>query len=53
MVRFLGGFQDQVARLFTGRILRRQTDIKWEYTLVATERKEAVFDMMEAYIWRR
>ena len=33
MGQFLGGFQDQVARLLTGQLLRRRLDGKWEYTL--------------------
>ena len=28
--RFLGGLQDQVARRLTGRLPRKQIDIKWE-----------------------
>ena len=30
--RFLGGFQDQVARRLMGRLPWRKTDRKWEYT---------------------
>ena len=32
----LGGLQDQVERRFIGRLQRRRTDGKWEYTLAAT-----------------
>ena len=47
MVIFLGGFQDQVERRLTGRILQWKTDGKWEYTLAAMEREEAQSQMME------
>ena len=30
MVRFLGGFQDQVERRMTGRLPQQKTDGKWE-----------------------
>ena len=38
MGRDLGGFQDQVEILLTGRILRRKPDRKWNCTLVVTAR---------------
>ena len=49
----LGGFQDKVAIILTGRLLRRRTNGKWEYTLAAAAREEAVFKAMEEYIRRR
>ena len=36
----------------TGRLPRRQKDIKWEYNLEAAARKEAGFEAMEEYISR-
>ena len=45
-----GGFQDQVARRLTGRLPRRKTDRKWEYTLVSTASKEAGFQTIEECI---
>ena len=36
----------------TGRIPRRRTENKWEYTSAATAREEAGFQMMEEYIRR-
>ena len=50
MGRFLGGLHNQVAWKLTGRMPWRQEKRKWEYTLAATERAEAGFDMMEEYI---
>ena len=37
----------------TGRILQRQEDSIWEYTLTAAAREEAGFKAMGEYIWRR
>ena len=53
MGRALVMFQYQVARRLTGRLPRRKTDRKWEYTLAARARDEAGFQTMEEYIWRR
>ena len=54
MGRVLGGFQDQVARRLTGRLLRQKTDGKWEYTsAAAAAREEAGFQTMQEYIRRR
>ena len=47
-----GGFQDQVAQQLTGRLTQQKTERKWEYTLAATAREEAGFQMMEQYIRR-
>ena len=44
----LGGFQDQVTWRLTGRLLERQADGKWDYTLEEAERVEAGFDTMKA-----
>ena len=53
MGRVLGErFQYHVAQQLTGRIPRRHTDRKWEYTSVAAAREEAVFETIEEYIWR-
>ena len=52
MGRALGGFQDQVTRRLTGRILRQKTDRKWTYTSVTTAREEAGLQKMEEYIRR-
>ena len=38
MGRVLGGFQDQVAQRFTGRLLWRRVDSKWEYTSAVATR---------------
>ena len=46
MGRVLGGFQDQVARQLTGRILRKWNDRKRKYTLDAAAREEAGFKAM-------
>ena len=48
----LGGFQDQVARRLTGRLLRRKPGRKWVYTSAETAREEAGFLKMEDYIRR-
>ena len=53
MGRVLEGLQYQVASQLTVRIPRRCTDGKWEYTFVATEREESVFEVTEEYIWIR
>ena len=53
MGRFLGGFQDQVAQILTGRILQQKTDRKFDYTLTVLTREEARFEVMEEYIRRR
>ena len=53
MGQILGGFQYQVVRRLTGRLPRRWTDSKWEYTLAAVAREEAGFEEMEEYIQRR
>ena len=50
MGRALGGFQDQVARQMTGRLLWRKTDSKWWYTSAEMAREEAGFHTMEDYI---
>ena len=47
MVQVLWGFQDQVARRLTGRILRRRVDGKWEYTSAEAERIEVGFETMD------
>ena len=36
-----GGFQDQVAKILIGRLLRRQTDGKWGYTSAVEAIEEA------------
>ena len=46
MGRVLGGFQDQVARRLTGRLLRQKTDRKWEYTSEVMAREEAGFQIV-------
>ena len=51
MGRLLGGFQDHVARQFTGRLLRRHIDGKWKYISAAAAREEAGFEAIEEYIW--
>ena len=43
MVRALGGFQYQLTRRLTGRILRQKPDLKWGYTLVAAAREKTGF----------
>ena len=53
MGRVLGGFQEQVMRRLAGWILRRKPDGRWTYTLAATEREEAGFQIMEEYIRQR
>ena len=53
MGRVLEGFQDQVERQLTGRLPRRRTDGKWEYTPAAAAREEAGFKAVGEYIWRR
>ena len=53
MGRVLGGFQEQVMRRLAGWILRRKPDGRWTYTLAATEREEAGFQIMEEYIRKR
>ena len=53
MGRVLGGFRDQVVVQFTGKLLWRRTDGKWEYISAAAARDEAVFKAMEEYIRRR
>ena len=53
MGRALVGFQDQVAQRLTGRIPRRKTEKKWEYTYVVTAREEAEFHVMEGYIRKK
>ena len=45
-----GGFQDQVARRLTGRLPRRRTGGRWEYTSTETVIDEAGFDTMETFI---
>ena len=35
--RVLGGLQDEVARRLTGRLPRRRSDGRWEYTLEEAE----------------
>ena len=47
MVQVLSGFQEQVLRRLAGRLPRRRTDGKWEYTSSAVAREEAVFEAME------
>ena len=37
MVKALGGFQDQVERRLTGRLLQKKLDGKWTYTLSIPE----------------
>ena len=49
----LGGFQDQVEQSPTGRYLWQQPDGKWEPTSSAAVRKEAGFEAIGEYIWRR
>ena len=49
----LGGFQYQVAQQLMGRLPRRRTDEKWEYTLASEAREESGFEVMEEYSWRR
>ena len=41
-----GGFQYKVAQRFMGRLPRRRTDEKWEYTLELAAREEAVLESM-------
>ena len=53
MGRVLGGFQDQVVRRLTGRLLWQKTEGKWDYTSVVAAREETVFHTMEEYIRRR
>ena len=53
MGRVLGGFQEHMLRQFTGRLLRRHIDRKWEYISVAAAKKAAGFEAMEEYIWRK
>ena len=50
MGQFLGGFQDQVARRFTGWIPWRRADGRWKYTSAEAERVEVGFETIEAYI---
>ena len=45
-----GGFQYQVAQKLMGRLPRRHTDEKWEYTLASAAREESGFEVMEEYI---
>ena len=52
MGRALGGFQDQVTRRLTGRLLRRKPDEKWMYTSAVTAREEVGFQTMAQYIRR-
>ena len=52
MGRFLGRLQDPVVQQFTGRLLQRRNDGKWEHTLVEAAREEVVIEAMEEYIWR-
>ena len=49
----LGGFQYQVAPQLMGRLPRRRTYKKWEYTLASEAREESGFEVMEEYSWRR
>ena len=53
MVQVLGGFQYQVARQLTRRLLRWRSDRRWEYTLTGAARYKAGFGPMETYIWKR
>ena len=53
MGQVLGGFKDQVARRFKGRLPPRRTDVKCEYTSAAAAREEVGFEVMGEYIWRR
>ena len=53
MGQALGGFQYQVERRLTVRILRRQGGIKSEHTLVEAAIEEGGVEMMETYIRRR
>ena len=50
MGRVLRILQDQVAQQMTGRLPRRRSDGRWEYTLVEAAREEAAFEPMETYI---
>ena len=43
----LGSFQDHVARRLTGRLPRRKSDGRQEYTLVEAAKEEAGFELME------
>ena len=47
MGQLLGGFQDQVAQIMLGRLLRRRLDGKWEYTSVDAARSETWFESLE------
>ena len=49
----LGRFQYQVAPQLMGRLPRRRTYEKWEYTLASEAREESGFEVMEEYSWRR
>ena len=51
--RVLGFFQDQVAQRLTGRLPRRKTNRKWEFTSGEKTRGVAGFQMMEQYIRRQ
>ena len=53
MGKALRGFQDQMARRLTGRLLRRTPDEKWTYTSAVTEQEEVGFLTMEEYIRQR
>ena len=53
MVKALGGFQTQVARRLTRRLLWRTLDGRWRYTSAAVAREEVGFLTMEEYIRRR
>ena len=51
--RFLGGFQDQVARRLMGRLPQQILDGRWVYTSAEAAREEAGLELMETYIWKR
>ena len=53
MVRVLGGFQYQVSRRTTGRILRRRGDGNLEYTSVDVTREEEGLDKIKTYIHQK
>ena len=50
MRQALGGFQDQVVRLLTGRLPRQKIEGKWTHKSAATTREEAGFLKMDYYI---
>ena len=47
MGRVMRWFQDQLERRLKGRLPRKKTDGKWEYTSAATTRKDSGFQIME------